>query len=182
MNNDLKSSIEEHDIKIGNEIIIDDEVPMLSAKISLKKLASQLSEKEIMEFKRKFSFIHDTDNVHQLEPMELFWDNLTIKSVLTEKRMINGKSTKVEVENIILNSVKGVVSPATFTAILGPSGSGKTTLLNFLSGRILSTNLKMNGCLKLNNVNIQSIDDYNNKIAFVQQDDILLAIFTPLGT
>jgi ABC-type multidrug transport system ATPase subunit len=62
---------------------------------------------------------------------------------------------------------------------LGPSGSGKTTLLNFLSGRIVSSNLVMNGTLKMNNVPIDSIEKYSNKIAFVQQDDILMAVFTP---
>ena len=37
----------------------------------------------------------------------------------------------------------------------------------------------MSGTLKMNNVSIDSIDKYSNKIAFVQQDDILMAVFTP---
>lgn len=126
-----------------------------------------------IEFKKRFSFIHDADNLSKMEHMELYWDNLTIKAVSKAKK------TKVLEEKIILNSLKGVVSPSTFTAILGPSGSGKTTLLNFLSGRIVSTNLVMTGTLKMNGVSIDSIDKYSNKIAFVQQDDILMAVFTP---
>jgi ATP-binding cassette, subfamily G (WHITE), eye pigment precursor transporter len=128
--------------------------------------------KEVFEeinYKTKFSFIHDE---HILEPMELFWDNLTIKSVKKKKNAI------IE-ETIILNSVKGILSPSTFTAILGPSGSGKTTLLNFLSGRISGKSLEIKGRLELNGVNIPNIDDYNNKIAYVQQHDVLLAVFTP---
>lgn len=61
-------------------------------------------------------------------------------------------------ENIILNSIKGVISPSSFTAILGPSGSGKTTLLNFLSGRIKDRNLEINGTLQLNKVDIPNIE------------------------
>lgn len=61
-------------------------------------------------------------------------------------------------ETIILNSIKGVISPSSFTAILGPSGSGKTTLLNFLSGRIKDGNLEINGTLQLNKVDIPNIE------------------------
>ena len=147
--------------------------------ISNSKLTKFDSSTPPINFKKDFSFLHDVENVSKLEHMELFWENLTIKAISKVKKTIDGKSKKVLEEKFILNDLKGVLHPATFTAILGPSGSGKTTLLNFLSGRIVSSNLVMNGTLKMNNVSIDSIEKYSNKIAFVQQDDILMAIFTP---
>ena len=140
---------------------------------------NKLTSHSPLEFKKKFSFIHDIENVSKMEHMELYWENLTIKSIDKVKRQIEAKSKVLKEEKIILNSLKGIVSPSTFTAILGPSGSGKTTLLNFLSGRIASSNLIMNGTLQMNGISIDSIDKYSNKIAFVQQDDILMAVFTP---
>ena len=122
-----------------------------------------------INFKENFSFLHDE---HNIEKMELFWDDLTIKSIKKKRGVVIEETT-------ILNSIKGVLSPSTFTAILGPSGSGKTTLLNFLSGRISEKNLEIKGTLQLNRVDIPNIDDYSNKIAYVQQNDVLLAIFTP---
>jgi len=58
---------------------------------------------------------------------------------------------------VILQQQKGLVHPATFTAILGPSGSGKTTLLNFLSGRLMSDNLIVEGELQFNSQVIPSV-------------------------
>ena len=45
----------------------------------------------------------------------------------------------------ILHRQTGLILSESFTAILGPSGSGKTTLLNFLSARLMSSNLTING-------------------------------------
>lgn len=73
------------------------------------------------------------------------------------------------------------MKPGHFTAILGPSGSGKTTLLNFLSGRLISDNLSISGKLILNSKEIDDIDKFNDQMAYVMQDDILLATFTPRG-
>jgi ABC-type multidrug transport system ATPase subunit len=71
------------------------------------------------------------------------------------------------------------MSSGTFTAILGPSGSGKTTLLNFLSGRLVSTNLHIDGGYELNGVQVSSVEPYANQIAYIMQDDILLETMTP---
>jgi len=60
-------------------------------------------------------------------------------------------------------------------------GCGKTTLLNFLSGRLIGNNLEVTGELILNGKSITDIDEYSNQIAYVMQDDILLATFTPIG-
>jgi len=61
---------------------------------------------------------------------------------------------------------------------MGPSGCGKTTLLNVLSGRTESR-LKINGELRINSRPINDIEFIGNLVAFVQQDDILMATITP---
>lgn len=52
-------------------------------------------------------------------------------------------------------------------------------MLNFLSGRLVANNMEISGNLLLNSQEITDIDDYSNQIAYVMQDDILLATFTP---
>jgi ABC-type uncharacterized transport system YnjBCD ATPase subunit len=42
--------------------------------------------------------------------------------------------------------------------------------------------MEISGSLLLNSTEITDIDDYSNQIAYVMQDDILLATFTPTGT
>ena len=60
-------------------------------------------------------------------------------------------------------------------------GSGKTTLLNFLSSRMMSGNLSFSGNLMINGHSVESIEKIGNQVAYVMQDDILLATFTPIG-
>ena len=47
---------------------------------------------------------------------------------------------------------------------------------------MLSDNLSMTGSLKINGVNFPNIEVVSNHIAYVMQDDILLATFTPRGS
>ena len=54
-------------------------------------------------------------------------------------------------------------------------------MLNFLSGRMVSNNLNITGKMKINGVDSKNIDAIGNQIAYVMQDDILLATFTPRG-
>ena len=54
-------------------------------------------------------------------------------------------------------------------------------MLNFLSGRMLSKNLTITGSMKINGVSVANIDLIGNQIAYVMQDDVLLATFTPRG-
>ena len=126
--------------------------------------------------------------------MELFWDKTVVKLDQTSKEYAYFGKEK-HVERTILNNVKGIARPGTFTAIFGPSGkiilnfnknnflyfigSGKTSLLNFLAGRITSPDLKLSGILKINGECIEDINDYTRKIAYVMQDDIVLDTFTP---
>lgn len=99
--------------------------------------------------------------------IELKYSNLTVVAKVK-------KETKT-----IIHDQSGVMSSGTFTAILGPSGSGKTTLLNFLSGRLVSTNLRIEGGYELNGVQISSVEPYANQIAYIMQDDILMDTMTP---
>jgi ABC-type multidrug transport system ATPase subunit len=46
---------------------------------------------------------------------------------------------------------------------------------------MLSDNLTMTGSMKVNGVNVPNIEIISNQIAYVMQDDILLATFTPRG-
>lgn len=78
------------------------------------------------------------DKLGLFQPIELKYTDLSV--VAKDK-----KSTKT-----IIHNQSGVISPGTFTAILGPSGSGKTTLLNFLSGRLVATNLRTQGVYCIN--------------------------------
>lgn len=81
----------------------------------------------------------------------------------------------------VLDNCWGKVPKHQMTAILGPSGTGKSSILNILSGRLQSTR----------EIDIQAeifLDDYmvdptnmaiRRSIAFVAQDDSLLATSTP---
>ncbi len=122
-----------------------------------------------------FEFIEGT----KFNPIELYWENINIKATKYEKTKFCGK--KIKKEKLIIKDCKGIAKPGSFTSIMGPSGSGKTTLLNFLSGRMLSQNLTIYGQLKINGVNADNIENIANQVAYVMQDDILLAVFTPRG-
>jgi len=88
--------------------------------------------------------------------LELSWKNLSILA----KKPLNNKTTKgKKVFNTnpikILDNVYGNVKSGEALAILGGSGAGKTTLLNFLSKKIESKNLKIEGEIILNNQKIE---------------------------
>lgn len=112
--------------------------------------------------------------------MELAWKNLTITATIQVPTVLpNGKKGTKNEEKVILDNLQGKLKAGNFTAILGPSGSGKTTLLNFLSGRLSSNNMRIYGELYLNKKIVKDTDKYSNYMAYVMQDDILLATFTP---
>eukprot|EP01017_Pseudomicrothorax_dubius_P021861 TRINITY_DN2351_c0_g1_i6.p1 TRINITY_DN2351_c0_g1~~TRINITY_DN2351_c0_g1_i6.p1 ORF type:complete len:640 (-),score=172.28 TRINITY_DN2351_c0_g1_i6:54-1973(-) len=117
------------------------------------------------------------DNFHK---MELIFERVNISASVTVEAKIpdSNRVTKVKQDKIILNDLKGSLRAGKFTAIMGPSGCGKTTLLNFLSGRIDQSNLKIEGSLRLNGKYITDIEKYNHLIAYVMQDDILMATFS----
>jgi len=77
-----------------------------------------------------------------------------------------------------LDGVSGAVLPGQFLSIIGASGAGKTTLLNYLSGRLISTNLDKSGEVLVNGVNRDQIRGFAAFSAYVQQDDILFQTMT----
>lgn len=112
------------------------------------------------------------------EAIDYEWKNLTITATKVEKRKVDGKKVKFVEEKTILNGISGSVKHGNFTAIMGPSGCGKTTLLNFLSARI-DANLKIRGEIFINSKKEKDIESISNLVAYVQQDDILMATITP---
>jgi ABC-type multidrug transport system ATPase subunit len=66
-------------------------------------------------------------------------------------------------------------SPGILTAIIGPSGSGKTTLLNYLSQRLETSALKINGSLYINGQKLKDLTSIKAKIGYVTQFDNLNA-------
>lgn len=120
----------------------------------------------------------DFINKSSCASIDLEWKNLSIIASKMEKRIENGKKVKRLEEKTILNGISGCVKHGNFTAIMGPSGCGKTTLLNFLSARI-DANLKIRGEIFINSKSVKDIDSISNLVAYVQQDDILMATITP---
>ena len=45
----------------------------------------------------------------------------------------------------------------------------------------MSDNLRFSGTLMLNGVSVENVDAISNQMAYVMQDDILMATLTPFG-
>jgi ABC-type transporter Mla maintaining outer membrane lipid asymmetry ATPase subunit MlaF len=82
-------------------------------------------------------------------------------------------------EKKILDECWGNVPAGTVCAIMGPSGAGKSSLLNVLAGRSASAaNIKITGNVHVAGHKINPIK-FRERIAYVMQDDSLLATATP---
>ncbi len=119
-------------------------------------------------------------NKNKHHKFELAWNNLSIipKNYLNKnkvKHIDRKQDTKIKK---ILDNVYGNVKSGEALAILGGSGAGKTILLNFLSKKIESKNLKIEGEILLNNQKIE-VDVLNSISSYVMQDDVLEATMTP---
>jgi ABC-type multidrug transport system ATPase subunit len=82
----------------------------------------------------------------------------------------------------ILQDISGTVHPKQLYCILGHSGSGKTTLLHTLAGKLSNSRLLNvdRGTLTIDGVPFDPTStDVKRKIAFVEQNDLLLATATP---
>ena len=79
----------------------------------------------------------------------------------------------------ILQNLSGKAAPGSLTAIMGASGAGKTSLLNVLASRISDgrANCSVSGSTKLNGAEVKPVD-YAKRVAYVMQDDALLATAT----
>ncbi|EEQ97614.1 ATP-binding cassette transporter, putative [Perkinsus marinus ATCC 50983] len=101
---------------------------------------------------------------HGQSGSSLEWNNLTFK--------IGDKT--------ILKDCTGLLKPGELTAVLGPSGSGKSTLMNVLGGR---QRAKGNGKSFEGAVSFSGqVDEpvrFRSRIAYVMQDDSLIATSTP---
>ena len=74
-------------------------------------------------------------------------------------------------EKEILHGISMTIHKGEFIALVGPSGSGKSTI-----ARLIASLWDVNsGSISLNGTNIKDIplDDYNEKIAYVSQDNFL---------
>lgn len=79
----------------------------------------------------------------------------------------------------ILNNVYGSVKMGQVAAIMGPSGAGKSSLLNVLAGRSSSGgDTKISGEVTVGGTSINPVD-FRQNIAYVMQDDAILATMTP---
>ncbi|EER12686.1 Protein white, putative [Perkinsus marinus ATCC 50983] len=80
----------------------------------------------------------------------------------------------------ILNDCSGTLRPGELTAVLGPSGSGKSTLMNVLGGRqgLKGPGRSFKGAVSFNG-RVEDPVHFRNRIAYVMQDDTLVATSTP---
>jgi ABC-type multidrug transport system ATPase subunit len=108
--------------------------------------------------------------------IELSWNNL---SIIPTKVLSTKKNKSTTAHKKILDNVYGKVQSGEALAILGGSGAGKTTLLNYLSKKIETGNLKIEGEVTLNNGKANSTI-LNSLSSYVMQDDILEATMTPV--
>lgn len=74
-------------------------------------------------------------------------------------------------DNEILHGISMTIHKGEFVALVGPSGSGKSTVARLIAS-LWDTD---SGSISLGGVNIKDIplDDYNDKIAYVSQDNFL---------
>lgn len=82
-------------------------------------------------------------------------------------------------EKNVLDNVSGGVKSGEVCAIMGPSGSGKSSLLNVLAGRSATGGaVKISGNVKVGGNKINPVE-FRTQIAYVMQDDALMATTTP---
>lgn len=86
----------------------------------------------------------------------------------------NPFAKKVKAHKVVLDDVNANVQPADLVAIMGSSGAGKTTMLNIMACRIRPTS----GELYLSGHPASGIKEIHRRIAYVMQDDVLMASLT----
>jgi len=59
---------------------------------------------------------------HSFNPIELYWENLSITATYKAKKKRFPPCLSVTKSKLLLNDVTGIARPGSFTAILGPSG------------------------------------------------------------
>jgi ABC-type multidrug transport system ATPase subunit len=107
--------------------------------------------------------------------MSLAFKNLSIW--VNEKKRLGFCKNEFHPKSI-LTTMSGKFESGTMTAIIGPSGSGKTTLMNFLSQRLETSELKINGDIFLNGQQLKDLKSIKGKIGYVTQFNDLYALAT----
>ncbi|KAF4659896.1 hypothetical protein FOZ61_004418 [Perkinsus olseni] len=118
-----------------------------------------LEEAREKSFRTTISTSEDTDVGSSLE-----WTHLTFS--IGDKK--------------ILDDCSGMIRPGELTAVLGPSGSGKSTLMNVLGGRqsLKGPGKTFDGAVSFNG-KVEDPVEFRSRIAYVMQDDTLVATSTP---
>jgi ATP-binding cassette subfamily G (WHITE) protein 2 len=106
------------------------------------------------------------ESVRTSPRVHLTWENLAYEI------KVNGTHRQV------LQGVTGEAKPGELLCIIGTSGAGKSSVMNILSGYLrASKGHEMHGVVKANGVPITDFE-YSSFIAYVLQEDILLASMT----
>jgi ABC-type multidrug transport system ATPase subunit len=103
------------------------------------------------------------------------------KTLTWSKVNMSVSGTKKKPGKDLLQDVWGECPKKEITAIMGPSGAGKTSLLNIIAGRSRTGGaLTVTADVRLNNSPVDPTNlDIRKQIAFVAQDDSLMATATP---
>ena len=120
-------------------------------------------------------------------PIKLSFDNLNfVVEHSKSKRLLNKvfQSTDDKAEpktrTAIVKGASGYAMPGQALYIMGSSGAGKTSLLNLMSDRIKKGNGNLiTGKVTLNDSLDMTHDVFGKVGAYVMQDDVLFAHFTP---
>eukprot|EP00937_MAST-01D_sp_MAST-1D-sp2_P003469 g3469.t1 len=79
---------------------------------------------------------------------------------------------------VLINNT-GVVVPGELCCIMGPSGAGKSSLLNVLAGRVISSGRhSVSGHVLINGAPVAA-SNVRMQVAYVMQDDAIMATATP---
>eukprot|EP01083_Nonionella_stella_P295596 1004584_1 len=103
------------------------------------------------------------------------------KTLTWSKVNMSVTGTKKNPGKDLLQDVWGECPKKEITAIMGPSGAGKTSLLNIIAGRSRTGGaLTVTADVRLNNSPVDPTNlDIRKQLAFVAQDDSLMATATP---
>ena len=91
--------------------------------------------------------------------------------VLKDVRFSYHKGLDGEEKKEILHGINMTLPQGSYTAFVGPSGSGKSTI-----ARLIASLWDVDsGCIEIGGVNIKdlSLEEYNNRVAYVSQDNFL---------
>jgi len=114
-----------------------------------------------------------------VDPMSLPTSDIAINRKREAKDVTWSNINFVAGKSKVLTDCWGEVKVGQVCAILGPSGAGKSSLLNVLAGRSSSASgVEVSGTMKVGGKEVNPVS-YRKHIAYVMQDDSMLATTTP---